>query len=141
MLSIRTQDRMDLVPYDNTIKIDEVSYIVNEKEIENMHKENAKLYKEFPKNGQGMFSKFVLEEEFKNVRLATPEIVYGIKDYCLILKKVNLGTYATQKRALEVLDEIQEFIKNDRNNLLNATLFNEGGTYYEDSSTYEMPKE
>lgn len=70
MLSIRTQDRMSLVPYDKRITI----YTV-------------------------------ISKNHKNEDV--------IKNECEInLGGFPLGAYATKKRSLEVLDEIQEAIKN-----------------------------
>lgn len=93
MLSIRTQDRMALVPYNGIIKITE--YV----------------------NCWGIS---IIQEEFK-----------------------ELGTYETKKRALEVLDEIQEKISDKWNELLNSNLFDLSyiTNPFDGNKVYQMPKE
>lgn len=49
-----------------------------------------------------------------------------------------LGTYKSKKRALEILDEIQQFIEND------CKTYKSNGDYYTSKyeySVYEMPQE
>ena len=84
MLSIRTQDRMALVPYDGKIEI-------------------------------------MGELDQNLVRLENKQV--------LIMEYTTLGTYATQKRALEVLDEIQYYMTQ------------QSEIYRTLHSVYEMPKE
>jgi hypothetical protein len=82
MLSIRTQDRMALVPYDSAICIYERQ--TNELDI---------ILQRFKKEPKDL-------EKLYEYALAMGRIEVGLV----------LGTYATKERALEVLDEIQEAI-------------------------------
>ena len=81
MLSIRTQDRMALVPYKETIKV----------KIDPKDEHCIEAHKEI-----GMFNK---EKKLKE-----------ISPYSLITIDITLGTYATKERALEVLDEIESHV-------------------------------
>ena len=87
MLSIRTQDRMALVPYDSEI---EIKYSLNEKGSEKLN--DTKTTTEYITN------RIILIQFEENV------------EYYLVSNKTKLGTYKTKERALEVLDEIEEVI-------------------------------
>ena len=112
MLSIRTQDRMSLLPYDGILSI---------KKDYSLHAHS----------------------------LSTVEIHKG---YSIVCDKGILGTYSTQKRALEVLDEIQRasvgkiFIFQDPqpnekqfSYVYNGVVKNEDLTII--PTVYQMPKE
>ena len=79
-----------------------------------------------------------------------PNPKFGIEildDSCYIVDRYTfdnaflLGTYKTEERALEVLDEIQEFIEcREKSNIeLNIDGINQTITY--PKRTYKMPKE
>jgi len=111
MLSIRTQDRMALVPYDSSIIIRE-----------NGKNEIAIILNKFKKNP------IDIEKEYEYA------LIYGY-----YMQGFELGRYATKERALEVLDEIEKKLV-DRNVYLkdNGSNYSALGTL---PIVYQMPNE
>lgn len=116
MLSIRTQDRMALVPYKERITIYQ-GKVVNDVLIENAEKFNAELQDNLRKQASSdnisfdMLGRTGFENKYENLyekqKKEVPEPIY---DFEISLGDYPLGTYATKERALEVLDEIEEVI-------------------------------
>ena len=99
-LSIRTQDKMGLVPYNAPIQIERIK-----RRVEN--------------------------------------IDYPVPGFVPTLNDIKLGIYSTQKRALEVLDEIEK--ANEDNQVIIKEYFMGAYTELEEYSypkkiTYQMPK-
>ena len=100
-LSIRTQDKMGLVPYNAPIQIERIK-----RRVEN--------------------------------------IDYPVPGFVPTLNDIKLGIYSTQKRALEVLDEIEKALC--ENNVTNYEYFMGAHTQlkeysYSKTTIYQMPKE
>lgn len=148
MLSIRTQDRMALVPYNGKINIEYNHYkVANIDEIENVKKFNTNLMKKLKYEMEyGNDKKLLLQL----VDLASLNKMYREQKKEVPKEKYNewhiksnsessygiLGTYKTKQRALEVLDEIQKCLTfsliNNHTNRYN---------HYHRNAIYEMPKE
>ena len=119
MLSIRTQDRMALVPYESFIEVKCNTYkVANKGEIKDVKEYNDKLMRKLKYELNYGNDKILLDvlidsaslnKMYKEQKKEVPKEKYnewniksnGENNY------INLGTYATKKRALEVLDEIE----------------------------------
>ena len=66
-------------------------------------------------------------------------LMYGLKDYSA--SAVMLGTYKTKKRALEVLDEIHDFIEKYHTVTAELDEYGEVTNVVHHKKVYEMPKE
>ena len=159
MLSIRTQDRMALVPYDSRLSIECNHYkVANKEEIDKVKKENKNLKEKLiyeARNENTNLGKnlglLTLDKRYEEQKQEEPKEEYyewdiksnGESDYGI------LGTYATKDRALEVLDEIQDTINDTKLLELEYQLALEQGsyTYAKQLLTknikyiYNMPKE
>ena len=122
MLSIRSQNRMALVPYKSMIEIKCNTYkVVNKKEIKDVKTFNNNLMKKLRYeleygNDKNLLKVLVdmvsLNKMYKEQKKEEPKEIYNewyIRDYEI---GTSLGTYKTKERALEILDEIQDATKN-----------------------------
>lgn len=120
MLSIRTQDRMALVPYNSKLSIEYNHYkIANKDEIEKVSNENKKLRNKLMYEAEQEKTNIAknlaittLEKRWEEQKKEIPKETYnewhiksnGESDYGI------LGIYKTKERALEVLNEIEKYV-------------------------------
>ena len=120
MLSIRTQDRMALVPYISYVSVECNRYkIANKDEIDKVKKQNKRLREDLIYQARNEntnlgknLSLLTIDKRYDEQRQEPPKEIYsewniksnGENNHIL------LGTYKTKERALEVLDEIEEVI-------------------------------
>jgi hypothetical protein len=99
MLSIRTQDRMALVPYDSKIKIS-----MNFDETEEQLNDSRSMMSEWYSLSD--------EEQAKN-KDAELWVKYMRKHrkFVILHNELRLGYYPTKERALEILDEIENYVR------------------------------
>ena len=130
MLSIRTQDRMSLVPYDSVIYIlkSDKKELIEKLYEKNCERININVEPTNPHYFDASMARKYAENNYRELDIR--QIVCG---------DITLGTYKTKERALEVLDEIEEAILSQTKVFINE----DGLEYHSISFTiiYEMPKE
>jgi hypothetical protein len=143
MLSIRTQDRMALVPYNNVIEVIVLDDCSNKEVLDKITKLELERQEIINTNSFELIrpKKDYLNEIDNKISNITRN---ANKKTILELNNYTLGTYKSKERALEVLDEIEK--ASQENDTIRYEYFNgiqgQLGEYkYKETSVYQMPKE